>query len=81
MDREAQGIAAVASTPRLACRVYHTHTTHALVLTVVLVANKIDLDARRVVSEAAGRKLASQHALEYFECSAVCWPACACLPC
>ena len=37
----------------------------------VLVANKIDLDKRRVVSEAQGRKFAASKELEYFECSAV----------
>ena len=37
----------------------------------VLVANKIDLDKRRVVSEAQGRQFAASKELEYFECSAV----------
>jgi transport family protein 27 len=37
----------------------------------VLIANKIDLDKRRVVSEADGRAFAIANELEYFECSAV----------
>ena len=37
----------------------------------VLVANKIDLDKRRLVSEAQGRQFAASKELEYFECSAV----------
>ena len=37
----------------------------------VLVANKIDLDKRRVVPEAQGRQFAASKELEYFECSAV----------
>ena len=37
----------------------------------VLVANKTDLPARRVVGEAAGRNFAAEKGLQYFECSAV----------
>ena len=37
----------------------------------VLVANKIDLDKRRLISEAQGRQFAASKELEYFECSAV----------
>jgi GTPase SAR1 family protein len=40
-------------------------------VTGVLIANKIDLDKRRVVSEADGRAFAIANELEYFECSAV----------
>nr|KAG5713771.1 hypothetical protein BaRGS_024398 [Batillaria attramentaria] len=36
----------------------------------VVLANKIDLDQRRVVSPKEGKDLAMQHGLEYFECSA-----------
>ncbi|XP_071107922.1 intraflagellar transport protein 27 homolog [Haliotis cracherodii] len=35
----------------------------------VLIANKVDLDQRRVVSPKAGKDLATSHQLEYFECS------------
>lgn len=37
----------------------------------VLVANKVDLDDRRVISPKAGKQLAEANALEYFEVSAV----------
>ena len=37
----------------------------------VLVANKIDLGDRRVVSPKSGQQLAHQHGIEYFEVSAV----------
>jgi len=37
----------------------------------VLVANKIDLDERRVITTAAGKELAQSKGLAYFECSAV----------
>lgn len=37
-------------------------------------ANKVDLDERRVISPKAGRQLADQHGLEYFEVSAVSVP-------
>jgi transport family protein 27 len=37
----------------------------------VLVANKIDLDQRRVISPKAGKDFADANGLEYFECSAV----------
>ena len=37
----------------------------------VLVANKVDLKGRRVVTEEEGRKFASSKDLKYFECSAV----------
>ncbi|XP_064615765.1 intraflagellar transport protein 27 homolog [Liolophura sinensis] len=36
----------------------------------VLLANKIDLDQRRVISPKAGKELADSNGLEYFECSA-----------
>ncbi|KAJ8317879.1 hypothetical protein KUTeg_002970, partial [Tegillarca granosa] len=36
----------------------------------VLVANKVDLEERRMVSKKAGQELASTHDLKYFECSA-----------
>lgn len=36
----------------------------------VLIANKIDLDQRRVVSPKEGRDFAESNGLEYFECSA-----------
>ena len=42
-----------------------------LLCTGVLVANKIDLDERRVISTAAGEELAQSKGLAYFECSAV----------
>ncbi|KAK7005191.1 intraflagellar transport protein 27 [Biomphalaria glabrata] len=35
-----------------------------------LVANKIDLEQRRMISPKQGRELAQSHKLEYFECSA-----------
>jgi len=38
---------------------------------VVLVANKVDLDERRVISTAAGEEFAQSKGLAYFECSAV----------
>jgi len=37
----------------------------------VLVANKVDLDERRIISPKAGEKLAEHHGLKYFEVSAV----------
>ena len=37
----------------------------------VLVANKTDLNKRRLISEAQGRQFAASKELEYFECSAV----------
>ena len=37
----------------------------------MLVANKIDLDERRVISTAAGEEFAQSKGLAYFECSAV----------
>jgi len=37
----------------------------------VLVANKTDLDERRVISQKAGQDFAQSKGLEYFECSAV----------
>ena len=37
--------------------------------TIVLVANKIDKDGRRVTAE-SGRKFAEHHELDYFETSA-----------
>jgi len=37
----------------------------------VLVANKIDLEERRLISKAAGEELAQSKGLAYFECSAV----------
>jgi hypothetical protein len=37
----------------------------------VLVGNKTDLDTRRVVTQDEGKKLAQQHGMESFECSAV----------
>lgn len=39
----------------------------------VLVANKVDLVLRRVVTEEEGRAFAKANELEYFECSAVSW--------
>lgn len=39
----------------------------------VLVANKIDLDERRVISPKAGMEFAESNGLKYFECSAVSW--------
>lgn len=42
-----------------------------LLLTGVLVANKTDLDQRRVVSPKQGKELALSKGLGYFECSAV----------
>jgi len=37
----------------------------------VLVANKIDLEERQVISSQAGEELAQSKGLAYFECSAV----------
>ena len=37
----------------------------------VLLANKVDLDGRRKVSEKVGKDFAESNGLEYFECSAV----------
>lgn len=37
----------------------------------VLIANKVDLKERRVVSEEEGKGFASSKGLEYFECSSV----------
>ena len=37
----------------------------------MLLANKTDLDQRRVVSPKEGKELAMSKGLEYFECSAV----------
>ena len=37
----------------------------------VLVANKIDLDQRRIIGMKEGEKLAESLGLKYFECSAV----------
>lgn len=34
-------------------------------------ANKTDLDERRIISPKEGRDFAESHGLEYFECSAV----------
>jgi len=42
----------------------------------VLVANKIDLEERRVISSTAGEELAQSKGLAYFECSAVCSVCC-----
>jgi len=42
-----------------------------LVMIGVLVANKIDLDQRRVISPKSGKEFAESNGLEYFECSAV----------
>lgn len=42
----------------------------------MLVANKIDLDERRVVSPKSGEHLAQQHGLAYFEVSAVSQTVC-----
>ena len=54
----------------------HTHNyTHPYA--GVLVANKTDLPARRVVGEADGRKFAAEKGLQYFECSAVSPQCCA----
>ena len=39
--------------------------------TGVLIANKVDLDTRRVISPKKGQELATNNKLEYFECSAV----------
>jgi len=36
----------------------------------VLIANKVDLDTRRVISPKKGQELANNNKLEYFECSA-----------
>ena len=36
-----------------------------------MVANKIDLDQRRMISTKEGEDFAHAHGLEYFECSAV----------
>ncbi|XP_067670998.1 intraflagellar transport protein 27 homolog [Haliotis asinina] len=41
-----------------------------VVLPGVLIANKVDLDQRRVISPKAGKDMATTHQLEYFECSA-----------
>ncbi|KAF6041248.1 IFT27 [Bugula neritina] len=41
-----------------------------LVVIGVLVANKVDLDERRIISPKAGEKLAEHHGLKYFEVSA-----------
>ena len=38
-----------------------------------MVANKVDLVLRRVVSEEEGQAFANANELEYFECSAVSW--------
>ena len=37
----------------------------------VLVANKTDLDQRRIISPKEGKDLAMANGMEYFECSAV----------
>lgn len=37
----------------------------------VLIANKTDLDQRRVISPKVGKEFALSNKLEYFECSAV----------
>ncbi len=37
----------------------------------VLVANKVDLDQRRMISPKVGKEFAESNGLEYFECSAV----------
>ncbi|ESO84213.1 hypothetical protein LOTGIDRAFT_108201 [Lottia gigantea] len=41
-----------------------------LMITGVLVANKIDLDQRRLISPKAGKELAHRTGLDYYECSA-----------
>ena len=43
-------------------------------VTGVLVANKTDLDQRRVISPKAGMEFAESNGLKYFECSAVSLP-------
>ena len=50
--------------------------TFVFLLIGVLVANKIDLDQRRVVSPKSGREFAESNGLEYFECSAVSMQQC-----
>jgi hypothetical protein len=40
----------------------------------VLIANKIDLDQRRVISPKMGADFAASQGLKYFECSAVSSP-------
>ncbi len=36
----------------------------------VLVGNKLDLEHERIVSKSEGKKLASEHGMEYYEASA-----------
>ncbi|KAK2166846.1 hypothetical protein LSH36_34g00049 [Paralvinella palmiformis] len=43
---------------------------HDVSIPGVLVANKIDLDQRRVISPKSGKEFAESNGLEYFECSA-----------
>ena len=45
--------------------------SYCVPLSGVLVANKTDLDQRRVVSPKEGKDFATQHGLAYFEVSAV----------
>ena len=44
---------------------------YIMFVTGVLVANKTDLDQRRVISPKAGMEFAESNGLKYFECSAV----------
>jgi len=44
---------------------------YLLLFVGVLIANKIDLEERRVISAAAGEEFAKSKGLAYFECSAV----------
>ena len=54
---------------------FNTHFAYSYLLYFcqigALLANKIDLDQRRVISPKAGKELAQSNKLEYFECSAV----------
>ena len=50
------------------CTIMHQHFCNP---SGVLIANKVDLDTRRVISPKKGQELANNNKLEYFECSAV----------
>ena len=47
------------------------NATELYLIPGVLVANKCDLDQRRVIHTKAGQEFADANGLEYFECSAV----------
>ena len=50
---------------------FGTRCTNSNICVGVLVANKIDLEERRVISTPAGEEFAQSKGLAYFECSAV----------